>query len=166
MGNRFSDFGARIWKALMRFSRGCVTLVARPFSIEITDERWYVLEQFIKFVLIGCSNAVITLLVYYMVLWMRPAWYLFGNALGYVAGIFNSFFWNSRFVFQRSAQAKGTAFWKMLFCYGLTYFLQAGLLVLFVERCGISDVIAPLLTILIATPVNFVLNKLWAFKER
>lgn len=154
-----------VWTLLMRFARWCLTWLCKPFRIEITDERWYVLEQFAKFILIGCSNACITLIVYYIVLWIDPAWYLVGNTLGYIAGIFNSFFWNSHFVFQKSEQSKSAAFGRMFLCYGLTYFLQTGLLYLFVERCGISDVIAPILTILIATPVNFVLNKLWAFRE-
>ena len=150
----------------MRFARTCVTLAARPFSLEITVERWNVLEQFIKFVLIGCSNACITLIVYYLFLLIDRRLYLLGNTLGYAAGILNSYFWNSRFVFTEKKAGKKGAFLRMTACYLLTYFLQTGLLYLFVEKLRLSEMVAPVLTILIATPVNFILNKLWAFQEK
>lgn len=150
------------------FSCGCragAGWAGRLFHIEITDARWHVIEQFLKFSLVGCSNAGVTLLIYYLVLWVNPAWYLAGNTAGYIAGILNSFFWNSRLVFRRDGPVQMRAFWRMLLCYLLTYILQTGLLFLFVEHCRISDRLAPVLTILIATPINFALNKLWAFRE-
>lgn len=166
MNDRMTEGLAAFWKALMQLARRIVSLLAKPFSLRITDERWGVLEQFIKFVLVGCSNVAITLSVYYLVLWVRPTWYLFGNTIGYLAGILNSFFWNCRVVFTENNSPRVIVFGKMLLCYGLTWFLQTGLLYLFVEHCGISKIVTPLLTVLITTPINFVLNKIWAFHQK
>ncbi len=155
----------KIWTMLMRFARFCLTLVAKPLHLDVTDENWNVWEQFIKFVLVGCSNALITLLVYYaIVLAFGKSAYLAGQTVGYIAGIFNSFFWNSRFVFSAQQASNKQAFVKMCVCYGATYFVQTGLLYLFVSVWSMSEFLAPILAILITTPINFALNKLWAFR--
>ena len=51
-------------------------------------------------------------------------------------------------------------------CYGATYAMQQGLLLLFVDVLHFSSVLSPLLAMLLSTPVNFVLNKLFAFGEK
>ena len=45
-------------------------------------------------------------------------------------------------------------------------FLNTVLSVLWVEKLGISKMIAPILNIFISVPVNFVMNKFWAFKRQ
>jgi len=39
-----------------------------------------------------------------------------------------------------------------------------GLLYLWVDIVGISNIIAPLINIIMIIPLNFLLNKLWVFK--
>ena len=119
----------KVWTLFIGFCRVCLQLVTKPFHIEITDASWAVWEQFIKFVLVGCSNAVVTLLVYdAMVIAFGEEIYLIGQSAGYVAGILNSYFWNSRFVFAAKETKQSQSFVKMCTCYGMTYFLQMGLL--------------------------------------
>jgi len=149
----------------MWFCKGCMSLLYRLLRQELTGERWAVWEQFIKFVLVGCSNTVVVLIVYYLVIWIAgPAYYLEGQTLGYVVGILNSYFWNSRYVFSDYQGKKGNSFWKMCLCYGLTYVIQMGLLYGMIEIVQWSEMIAPVIAILITTPINFVLNKVMAFK--
>lgn len=162
-----SLFFQKIWYSLMHLCRTVLQWLLHPFHITITDDTWFVWEQFIKFALVGCSNAVVTLIVYnIMVLLFGAGIYLYAQTIGYIAGIVNSFFWNSRFVFNSGEQKSANAFVKMCLCYGITYFLQMGLLYVFVERCGLSAFLSPVLAILITTPVNFILNKIWAFHEK
>lgn len=156
----------KVWTLFIGFCRVCLQWVAKPFHIEITDASWDVWEQFIKFVLVGCSNAVVTLLVYdAMVIAFDEEIYLIGQTVGYVAGILNSYFWNSRFVFAAKEIKQSQSFVKMCTCYGMTYFMQMGMLYLFVEKLAISAFVAPVLAIIITTPVNFIINKFWAFSE-
>lgn len=156
-----------IWKSLMKACRWCLTRCFKLIGKELTDETWVVCEQFIKFLLVGCSNTLIVLLVYYIFVGIAGTQhYLLGQTLGYGIGILNSFFWNSRFVFSDAKETQGKAFIKMCICYCITYLLQMVLLYAFVELLLISEWLAPIIAIIITTPINFILNKLLAFKAR
>lgn len=155
-----------VWNFLMKIARRCLSMCFHLLGKELSDDTWSVLEQFIKFLLVGCSNTVVVLVVYYIVVWLGGAqYYLLGQTLGYGVGILNSFFWNSKFVFSKSKESQGRAFLKMCACYGITYVIQMGLLYAFVEWLALSEWLAPIIAIIITTPINFVLNKLLAFKE-
>ena len=123
------------------------------------------LWQFLKFGLVGCSNSAVTLIVYYFCIWLFGAkFYLWGQTLGYIAGVINSFFWNSRYVFNDSNINKAQAFIKMCLCNVLVYGMQMILLYCFVDIMSASEKIAPVIVILITLPVNFTLNKVFAFR--
>ena len=155
-----------IWEFLMKIGRWGLSLCFRLVGKELSDQTWSVCEQFIKFLLVGCSNTVVVLVVYYIVVWIGgKEYYLLGQTAGYGVGILNSFFWNSKFVFSDSQETHGRAFIKMCACYGVTYIIQMALLYAFVEWFLMSEFLAPIVAIVITTPINFVLNKLLAFKE-
>lgn len=131
----------------------------------MTDEQWQGWEQFIKFALVGCSNSLVCLVVCYVVLLgLGEKQYLLGQTLGYIAAIFNSFFWNNKYVFSDHKGNKKAAFGKMCACNVIVYVLQMGVLYLLVDIMIVSEWIAPVLTIVIALPVNFLLNKFIAFR--
>lgn len=156
-----------LWTWLMRFCHCCIQLVAKPFHIKITDENWVVWEQFFKFALVGVSNAVVTILVYdVVILAFGEHTYLAGQTVGYIAGIFNSYFWNSRYVFSKGEQKRVQSFVKMCTCYGITFFFQMALLYLLVEYGSVSAFLAPLIAIFLITPINFFLNRFWAFQKK
>lgn len=151
----------------MGLCRWCVASALALFRIELLDKLWNTVEQFIKFACVGCSNAGISLVVYYITIshFGKPA-YLFGQTLGYVAGVVNSYFWNSRIVFHSDEVAKPRgAFVRMCMCYGVTYVMQMGIVYAGVEMLHISEMVVPVIAILITTPVNFVLNKRFAFRN-
>lgn len=155
-----------VWNLLMKIARWCLNLCFRIVGKELSDDAWQVFEQFFKFLLVGLSNTVVVLAVYYIVVWLGGTqYYLLGQTLGYAVGIVNSFFWNSKLVFSHSREAKGLAFVKMCACYGITYVIQMGLLYAFVEWLSMTEWLAPVVAIIITTPINFVLNKLFAFKN-
>lgn len=58
------------------------------------------------------------------------------------------------------------AFFKVLASYGLSFFISIILMGILVDKLGISTYIAPLLKMAITIPMNFVLNKVWAFKDK
>lgn len=153
-----------IWKFFSNTSRSFLTSVLSLMGIKLSHEKWCVWEQFIKFLLVGLSNTVIVLVVYYFIIFVFGSnQYLIGQTVGYFVGILNSFFWNSRYVFHNQTQVKKIAFIKMFFCYGITYIIQIGLLFLLVDIWHLSKVISPVISILVTTPINFLLNKLFAF---
>jgi len=131
--------------------------------ITVRDDHIRILTQFTKFVLVGFSNVFVTLIVYYIFVFFNEALYLVGNTFGYIAGVLNSYLWNSKWVFKGSAAGKLKSFFLMAICYLFTYFIQIVLLFTMVELLGISYIIAPIINITITTPINFLLIKYFAF---
>ena len=118
--------------------------------------------QFIKFGIVGLSNTAIGLGTYYLFLWL--GWhYMVANVMSWIISVFNAFFWNSRYVFKTSGSWLKALF-RTYVSYGFSFALGAVVLYVLVEFCSISDVIAPLLVLLITIPLNFLLNKFWTFR--
>lgn len=125
------------------------------------------LMQFIKFGIVGVSNTLISLLVYYLVLWINAQWYLLGNVAGWVISVANAFFWNERYVFtqqKRDFKSMVRRIGKTYLSYGATFLLSTVLLYLEVDVWQWSAVVSPVVNLMITIPLNFLLNKFWAFK--
>lgn len=118
--------------------------------------------QFIKFGIVGLSNTFVGLGIYYLLLWLG-ANYLVCNAISWVISVFNAFYWNNKYVFKTS-NTWLTALFRTYLSYGFSFLVSMVLLYVFVEWCGISKVLAPILTLVVTIPLNFILNKFWTFK--
>ena len=124
----------------------------------------FLVYQFIKFGLVGVSNAIVLLTVYYALLYVHVH-YIIAYTIGFILSVLNAYFWNNQYVFK---QARSTFWYKLFKCYVsyvTTFVISTILLYLWVDILGISDKIAPIINICITTPINFVMNKLWAFKK-
>lgn len=118
--------------------------------------------QFIKFGIIGLSNTAIGLGSYYLFLWL--GWhYMLANVMSWIISVFNAFYWNSKYVFDNSSSWLRALF-RTYVSYGASFVIGTIALFVLVEWGGLSNVIAPLLVLIITIPLNFVLNKFWAFK--
>lgn len=135
---------------------------------ELTGKIKKLAVQFIKFGMVGVTNSIVMLAVYYFVIWINNDLYLLGNLLGYLLGILNSYILNSKFVFKnkKNGTSGRSAVIKVYISYGITLALQTILLYIMVNKLSISDSIAPIINIVITTPINFILNKCWAFKSK
>jgi putative flippase GtrA len=130
------------------------------------------LAQFIKFCIVGVSNTVVAYFLNIGILFLlRDAewrWdYIFANVTSFTLSIFWAFYWNNKYVFKEKPEEernKWKALGKTFLSYGFTgYILNNILLFVLVDMFGMSKYIAPLVTLIISVPVNFLLNKLWAF---
>ena len=126
--------------------------------------------QFIKFGVVGVSNTLISLCVYMLCLHGLQLHYQLANVISFVVSVTNAYYWNSRYVFGNGAQhtlrQHLRAYGKAFLSYGVTFLLGTALLTLWVEGYGISESIAPVINLLITIPLNFVLNKFWAFRKK
>ena len=80
-----------------------------------------------------------------------------------------SFILNSKFVFNENGEKPN--FWKALIkvyaSYSITgLFLTAILLYLEEQILGIPHYIATLMNLVVTIPINFLLNKFWAYKDK
>ena len=118
------------------------------------EEFMALLMQFIKFGLVGVSNTAVSMAVYYI--------------LGTILSIANAFFWNDKFVFAGNAndwRSKLKRLGKTYVSYGGTSILSNVLLWIEVTFFAVSKSIAPIVNLLVTIPLNFIINKLWTFKE-
>lgn len=126
------------------------------------------LTQFVKFGLVGAVNTLLSLGINYLFIWLDPSLYLWGNFVGWAFSVLNAFYWNNRFVFQKSAATR-KELWlrlgKSYVSYGASFLLSTLLMWLEVQVLGLSEWLSPILTLIVTIPLNFVVNKLWTFRK-
>ena len=147
--------------------------VFRILHIRLKEETFRFLVQFVKFGIVGVSNTLISYGVNVLVLTLlRPlnlSWdYMAANVAAFVAGTLWSFYWNNRYVFtteEGQKRSKGRALLKTFLAYGFTGIILTNVLsYIWVDVLGISKYVAPLINLVISVPVNFLINKFWAFR--
>jgi putative flippase GtrA len=133
--------------------------------------------QFFKFGLVGASNTIIGYLIYasslkvlrLMDLWPSVDIYI-SQFIMFVLSVAWSFYWNNRFVFKKEEETErniGKALVKTYISYAFTSLILSELLLMvWVEILGINDYVAPILSLIITVPLNFVIQKFWAFKDK
>ena len=124
--------------------------------------------QFIKFGVVGVSNTFVSYFTYVLMCMMGFNFHI-GNLAGFVIGVLNSFYWNNRYVFKIEENESRT-WWKALaktfVSYGFSGLVVTEILLIFwIDVIGVSSYVAPILNLFITVPLNFMLNKLWAFKK-
>lgn len=124
--------------------------------------------QFIKFGIIGFINTAISYAI------TNTGYYVLGlheqlsNAIAFFITVFISFILNSKFVFHEGSEQQ--SFWKALFKVYVSYsftglFLCALLIYIEESLLGIPHYIATLLNLVVTVPINFLLNKFWAYRK-
>lgn len=143
---------------------------------EVSDEMFQAFMQFIKFGIVGLSNTVISYVLYVISLVSFQKMEIFVNAdyfiaqvVSFILSVLWSFYWNNKFVFNIE-EGQHRSIWKALIKTYISYsftglFLNSILLVLWVQVFHISEFIAPIINLLVSVPLNFIINKLWAFKS-
>ena len=119
--------------------------------------------QLIKFGLVGISNAIVLLSVYYILLFFSFH-YILAYIIAFILSVLNAYFWNNRYVFKNSSSTFWHKLIKVYVSYTTTFILNIILLYMWVDIMGLSEKIAPIINIGVTTPLNFMMNKLWAFK--
>jgi len=120
-------------------------------------------SQFIKFGIIGVSNTLISLAIYYLLVWLGIH-YLTAQGVGFAVSVCNAYYWNNRYVFSKTQKGNIKPFIKTVAVYGFTFLLSLGILFVTIDILNISKWIAPLISLCVTVPLNFLLNKYWAFK--
>jgi putative flippase GtrA len=125
------------------------------------------ITQFTKFGIVGLSNTIIAYIIYSLLVYFG-LYYIAASIIAFIISVLNSFFWNNKYVFKKHNNQKRNMVHSLVKTY-LSYactglLLQNILLFVFIDILHISKYIAPLLGLTVTVPLNFVLNKLWAFK--
>ena len=133
--------------------------------------------QFFKFGLVGLSNTAIAysidMLGFYVLLaetpWPERVKIAAISLVAFIVSVSNSYFWNNRYVFQdgthRTFRAHLNALLRMAASYAFTGLLLGPLLKVWIYEAGVPYWLSGPLTLIVTVPLNFLLNKFWAFKK-
>lgn len=132
--------------------------------------------QFMKYVIVGCMNTAITLGVIFVCKSLLDVNPYLSNALGYIAGLINSFIWNKNWVFKSQNGYSREAI-KFGIGFALCYLLQLGVVYALNSTTfgtyewqilGIFTIsgygVATLLGSVAYTVVNYIYNRVVTFK--
>lgn len=130
------------------------------------------LTQFIKFGIVGATNTILSYCINILVLKILQPYHLewdfvAGNMIAFVLSVLWSFYWNNKYVFIKQEGQKRViwqALLKTYISYGFTGIVLTNILSwVWINVFGISRYVAPLINLVISIPLNFIINKLWAF---
>ena len=125
--------------------------------------------QFMKFGTVGAINTVLSYVITNTSYYLLHLHEQISNIIAFVITVFISFILNGKFVFTEEKENRN--FWKTLLKVYASYsvtgvFLTAILLYLEEQLLGIPHYIATLMNLVVTIPVNFILNKFWAYKKK
>ena len=166
----------RIVEKLWRWIESVIRFVlCRVLKLKLSEDSLTGIFQFVKFGIVGVSNTVVSYVIYLIAIYLLQMGALFPNTdyliaqfFGFVISVLWSFYWNRKFVFQADGEQVPwlRALLKTYASYAFTgLFLNSVLAVIWVEWLHISKLIAPIFNLLLSVPINFLLNKFWAFKK-
>lgn len=115
----------------------------------------------LRFLIAGGVNTVLTYLIY--LAFLNVVSYVLAFTLSFIMGIVIAFVIYSLFVF------KTPFVWRKMIQYPILYVLQYGgglvLLAVLVEYMGLDERVAPIINVILLTPITFGLNK-WFLTKR
>ena len=150
----------------------CFKILHLPLS----DGQWNGFLQFVRFGIVGVSNTVVSYSIYviFLLLFQKQGWfartdYVIAHIIAFLISVLWSFYWNRKFVFHAD-QADipwPQALLKTYMTYAFTgLFLNSVLSVFWVELVHVPKIVVPLINLFINVPLNFLLNKFWAFRKK
>ena len=152
-----------------------VELLFKIIKKDLTDKKRQTFKEFLQFGLVGVSNTIISYLLYVVTLLLVSKSgvkfdYIIANIASWLLSVLWSFYWNNKFVFKKEEGEKRNiwaALFKTYVSYGFTGLILNNILsVLWVSVLHISKMLAPIINLVISIPINFFMNKLWAFGKK
>lgn len=176
-----NNLGIKLWNVIETIVRAVFGCIFKLFHIDMKEEQWDALLQFVRFGLVGVWNTVFNYVLFAvsLLIFKRLGVLNFYNLdmhvstlISFVISVFVSFLLNSKFVFT-TEEGEERSFWRALLkcylSYGFTGLILNPILnTLWVKILPLepstAQFAAPLLSLFIAIPINFLMNKMWAFK--
>lgn len=123
--------------------------------------------QFARFLLVGCSNFVVSFLVFHLLILLSPRFDLsifIAQLLSYSAGTLWSFIWNRRFTFRSTASPYRQAV-RFIVLQGSFALITAFSIDAAVVSLGLPPTAAWFLVMFVVTIANYMLSRSWAFRR-
>ena len=121
-------------------------------------------KQFIKFGIVGCINTFSSWVFYYPLLFLGLD-YRICTTIAYILSSIIGYILNKKWVFKKNVYDSNSAL-KYYIVYGSSYIINMAAMYLWVDVLKLSDLIAPVLTLFITVPYNFIFSRLWVFTKK
>ncbi len=169
--------GKKLYDLIEKIAFWFLGLIFKLLKKDMTEQVRSTFTEFIKFGLVGVSNTIVSYLLYAVTLQVLiklnifPAFdYIIANIVSFLLSVLWSFYWNNKYVFKLK-DGEERSIWRALLktyvSYGVTgIVLNNILLFLWVDTLGIHKMVAPIINLVINIPINFFMNKLWAFSKK
>ena len=120
--------------------------------------------ELVRFGVVGASGYVVNLLVFTVAVHAASVDYRVAAVLAFLSGVLNNFFWNRHWTFDAGDGHAGFQAARFFTVSVGAFLVSFGILQLLVARADVAEVPAQAIAIVVATPLNFLGNKLWSFK--
>jgi len=119
--------------------------------------------QLVKFCAVGGSGYVVNLTVFALCTHVLDLGYLLAATIAFVVAVANNFWWNRYWTFRARAGRAGFQATRFFAVSVGAFLFATALLALLVDVAGVPKVAAQAVSIIAATPLNFLGNKMWSF---
>jgi putative flippase GtrA len=121
--------------------------------------------QLVKFFAVGGSGYVVNLFVFWLAHERLDFHYVAAAACAFVVAVVNNFWWNRHWTFGAHDGHAGFQAARFFTVSVIAFFFALGVLTLLVSAFGVPELLAQAISIVVATPLNFVGNKMWSFSR-
>src|SRR5829696_3901069 len=119
--------------------------------------------QLLPFGVVGASGYVVNLAVFALAVGPFDIHHILAAIIAFCVAVANNFWWNRHWTFDARDGHAGFQAARFFTISVFAFFFAAALLESFVRFTNLSEVSAQALSIVAATPLNFVGNKMWSF---
>lgn len=120
--------------------------------------------QLVKFGAVGASGYVVNLVVYYLCVHQAGVHYMLAAVIAFLFAVTNNFWWNRHWTFDAGEGHAGFQATRFFVVSLVALAFNLVLLKLLVVA-GMKELPAQAIAIVCVTPVNFIGNKLWSFRD-
>jgi putative flippase GtrA len=119
--------------------------------------------QLAKFCAVGGSGYVVNIAVFSLAVEVGELHHLVAATLAFLVAVTNNFWWNRHWTFSAREGHAGFQAARFLTVSVVAFLLAAVVLETLVSAFDVAEIPAQAVSILAATPLNFVGNKMWSF---
>src|SRR3954471_5639645 len=116
-----------------------------------------------KFLLVGASGYVVNLAVFTFSLKVLGVHHIAAATLAFLVAVMNNFWGNRHWTFGAGGGHAGFQAARFFAVSVVAFLFQLALLELLISPGGLPKILAQAVSLVLATPVNFLGNKMWSF---
>jgi len=120
--------------------------------------------QLLKFCAVGASGYVVNLCVFAACIELLDVHHLVAATAAFAVAVTNNFWWNRHWTFRARGGHAGFQAARFFTISIAAFLFAAAMLEVLVSVAGVAELPAQAISIVLATPLNFIGNKMWSFR--